>query len=102
MRLKSGSDILMPGIKFYFRKMFLANTNRNLLLKKARQSAAYPDSYFYCLTQFYNIPFLKEPSHLKSSLVDIPLTRNSPLLGAWDELQIRNNPYYRRSVAKPT
>ena len=30
------------------------------------------------------------------------LTRNSPLLGARDELQIRRNPYYRRSVAKPT
>jgi Na+/proline symporter len=30
------------------------------------------------------------------------LTRNSPLLGAWDELQTRKDPYYRRSVAKPT
>jgi adenylate cyclase len=30
------------------------------------------------------------------------LTRNSPLLGARDELQIRKNPYYRRSVTKPT
>jgi hypothetical protein len=30
------------------------------------------------------------------------LTRNSPLLGAWDELRIRKDPYYRRSVAKPT
>jgi len=30
------------------------------------------------------------------------LTRNSPLLGAWDELKIRKNPYNRRSVAKPT